>query len=386
MTRSMQLVWATETPPSSFSSAIFLAGPTPRSDQTESWRPQCLSLLEQRGYDGVVFIPEPRSGEAFSNYDSQVEWERMGLAMADVILFWVPRDLSDMPAFTTNVEWGMWYDSGKAVFGAPSSAPKNTYLRHYAKRAGVPHCNTLESTVDATLEMVGEGALRHGGEREVPLFIWCRDEFQNWYASHREVGHRLDGAEVLWQFRVGSKRHLFCWVLRANLHVPEENRNKRGEFLITRVDVALVLAWHRADDPLDSEVVLVKEFRSAASGGDGYVWELPGGSSFQPASPLEQASAELLEETGISLPADRFHLVDTRQSTSTLLTHRIHLFSVELNDGEIDVIRAQCGTVHGDSPTERCILHVQTLRQMLNNQSIDWTQLGMVYSTIFGRP
>ncbi|MEO1524864.1 MAG: nucleoside 2-deoxyribosyltransferase domain-containing protein [Planctomycetota bacterium] len=381
----MHIVWATEPPPTSFSSAIFLAGPTPRSSETASWRPACLKLLEERGYDGAVFVPEPRGGQRFSNYNSQVEWEKKYLKMADVIVFWVPRDLETLPAFTTNIEWGMWYDSGKAVFGAPPSAPKNTYFRYFAEQTGVPNCETLESTVGAALGMIGNGALRRDGEREVPLFIWERREFQDWYAAHREVGHRLDGAELLWQFRVGPKKHLFCWVLRVDVHIPEEGRNKRGEFFITRVDISSVLAWHRQEELLDSEIVLVKEFRSAASGGDGYVWELPGGSSFKPTSMLEQASSELLEETGVSLPVDRFRYIDARQSMATLLTHKVHLFATELSGDEMQLFRDQCGTVHGESSTERCIVQVQTLRQLLENRSVDWTQLGMIYSTIFGR-
>ena len=382
----MDVVWATEEPPASFSSAIFLAGPTPRSQEVASWRPECLRLLEQRGYDGVVFAPEPRGGERFSDYDAQVEWEKTHLRMADVIVFWVPRDLETLPAFTTNIEWGMWYDSGKAVFGAPPSAPKNTYFRYFAERSGVPNCNTLEATIDAAINMIGEGALRTDGERQVPLFIWNRPEFQDWYAAHCRAGHRLDGAELLWQFRVGRDKHLFCWVMRVDIHIPEENRNKRGEFVISRIDVSSVLAWRRARNPLDSEVVLVKEFRSAAHCDDGYVWELPGGSSFEVESPREQASAELLEETGVSLPSHRFRFVDARQSTGTLLTHKVHLFAAELTEQEMQVFRDQCGSVHGEIPTERCILQVQTLRQLLENRSVDWTQLGMIYSTIFGRP
>jgi hypothetical protein len=38
-------------------------------------------------------------------------WEREGLIKASVIFFWIPRGLPDMPAFTTNVEFGYWLHS-----------------------------------------------------------------------------------------------------------------------------------------------------------------------------------------------------------------------------------------------------------------------------------
>ena len=38
-------------------------------------------------------------------------WERIALTDATVILFWVPRKLPDMAAFTTNVEFGYWLHS-----------------------------------------------------------------------------------------------------------------------------------------------------------------------------------------------------------------------------------------------------------------------------------
>lgn len=55
-------------------------------------------------------------------------WERVALINATVILFWVPRKLPDMPAFTTNVEFGYWLHSGKVVYGRPNNADKIKYL------------------------------------------------------------------------------------------------------------------------------------------------------------------------------------------------------------------------------------------------------------------
>ncbi len=55
-------------------------------------------------------------------------WERIGLTNASVIAFWIPRHLPDMPAFTTNVEFGYWLHTGKVVYGRPNDAEKIKYL------------------------------------------------------------------------------------------------------------------------------------------------------------------------------------------------------------------------------------------------------------------
>jgi hypothetical protein len=85
--------------------------------------------------------------------------------MTDCIVFWVPRHLETLPAFTTNIEWGVWQNSGKAVFGAPpnEAAPKNEYLKYYAEKLKVPTAETLTETIQAALAFLGEGMLRTKG-------------------------------------------------------------------------------------------------------------------------------------------------------------------------------------------------------------------------------
>src|SRR5262245_26798698 len=91
-------------PPAAWDAAVFLAGPTPRRPEVPSWRPAAIDLLRERwtGDRLVVFSPEPAGGVA-ADYHNQIEWEERGLNLADCVLFWVPRDLATMPAFTTNV-------------------------------------------------------------------------------------------------------------------------------------------------------------------------------------------------------------------------------------------------------------------------------------------
>lgn len=297
----MQIVHARQPFPRSFTRALFLAGPTPRSPDVPSWRPRALELLAERGYDGAVFVPEDADGSPRFDYLDQVEWEEAGLHLADAIVFWIPRDLDALPGFTTNVEWGVWHDSGKAVLGAPPGAPKLAYLRRYARKLHVPQADTLAGALDAALQLAGEGVLREGGEREVPLFIWREPAFQQWYAAQRGAGHRLDGARLHWHFRSGPGRHLFCWALQVKVFIPGEGRHKGGEVILSRPDVSSVLAYRPAARVADCEIVLVREFRSNAATPDGFVHELPGA----PPSARRRASAPWPRASWRRRPASR---------------------------------------------------------------------------------
>lgn len=379
----MLIVHARQPFPPSFTRAIFLAGPTPRAPDVPSWRPRAIELLAERGWDGAVLVPEDAGGSPRFDYVDQVDWEEAGLHLADVILFWVPRDLATMPGFTTNVEWGVWHASGKAVLGAPPGAPKMEYLRHQARKLGVPVAESLEGAVDAAITLAGEGELRRGGEREVPLHIWRQPAFQQWYAAQRGAGHRLDGARLLWQLRSGPRRALFCWVLRVKVFLPEEGRHKGGEVLISRPDIASVLAYRRGERLFDTEVVLVREFRSNAATADGFVHELPGGSSPHPApDERETAAHELEEETGVSIPAERFTAHPARQCLATLLTHRAALFSVELTAEEMATFKERQGRRFGENDSERTYVEVRTVREILAASDVDWTHAGMILGAL----
>lgn len=43
--------------------SIFLAGPTPRDQQTPSWRIEALTILDGLGFNGIVFVPESSNGQ-----------------------------------------------------------------------------------------------------------------------------------------------------------------------------------------------------------------------------------------------------------------------------------------------------------------------------------
>ena len=141
-----------------FDCSIFLAGPTPRSNDVPSWRPEAIKVIEKYGdFINTVYIPEPRDGNAWPDYDKNFEWEISALERASSILFWVPRDLETMPAFTTNVEFGFWVASMKCVLGYPEDCPdvrKNRYLAKLYKRVCKEEpVHTIEKAVARIISM-----------------------------------------------------------------------------------------------------------------------------------------------------------------------------------------------------------------------------------------
>lgn len=136
---------------------IFLVGPTPRSPSVPSWRPEAIKLLEETGFKGTVFVPEV-FGMVVQTYIDQVDWEDAALVLSSqrgCIAAWVPRELENMPAFTTNVEFGMFLNCGRFVYGRPDGAPKTRYLdRMYEKRTNETPCNTLKALIEQAVDRV----------------------------------------------------------------------------------------------------------------------------------------------------------------------------------------------------------------------------------------
>jgi 8-oxo-dGTP pyrophosphatase MutT (NUDIX family) len=383
----MQVIYAKEDVPLIIKKSVFLAGPTPRSADVRSWRPEAIEFFTRAGFDGIIFSPEPRDGNWSGNYIDQVDWEDQCLNMADCVLFWVPREVNAMPAFTTNDEWGFWKNSGKVVFGAPESAAKVRYQKYYAEKLKVPNANTLEYVVKRAIEMVGEGATRVNGERFVPLHVWNTPQFKSWYEAQTSAGNRLDWARVEWTFRIGKERNLvFFWALHAHVYIGKEGRQKTNEVVFVRPDISAIVMYKRGQTPAqeDVDIVLVREFRSPSASSDGYVWEIPGGSSFKPnRSPQELAAEECFEETGLKIDSVRIKQHGSRQMMATLSAHKAHLFSVEITDQELEWLRSQKGVVHGVvDDTERTYVEVVKLRDIITENKVDWSTVGMILSVI----
>jgi len=389
----LNVIYAREPIPLAVTKSIFLAGPTPRNSTVKSWRPGAIKILEALGFNGHVYVPEDRGGIFKGDYTDQVEWESKALSAADVIVFWVPRNMQTMPALTTNVEWGIWADSGKAVLGCPPEAENVRYMQVMAERLKVPVAQTLDGVLTKALELLGDGAFRVNGEVTVPLLVWTHPTFQLWYASQKAAGNRLESAKVLWNFRVGPNREkVFCWVLHVEVWIASENRIKSNEFVLGRTDLSAITLFYRPEDKkgtsdyfFDTEVLLVREFRSPARTHSGDILELPGGSSKENLEPLQTALAELEEETSFSVNPLRVFDLGTRQVAGTLAAHATTLFFARLTEEERDQLRATSasGKTFGvETDTERTHIELTSIRQILSSPSVDWATLGMILASI----
>ena len=389
----MKVIYTHEEPPQSYSKSIFLAGPTPRTKEVKSWRPEALRLLEAKGYDGVVFVPEERDGnfdkfEVNYDYEKTPAWEHKMMDMADIILFWIPRDLETLPALTTNVEFGLQAHLGKIIFGAPVEAPKNRYLQFVAKKFAIyPGYPTLNETINASLERMGDGALRSGGEREIPINIWRMRMFQNWYQAQKNAGNRLDGLKVEWLGHPYKKPGIvYMAAMRVNVYVSSEDRNKLNEYILLRPDISSIVLYKNGDDITKTKIVLVREFRSPSTTSDGFIWELPSGSSLRLSDPLENAVEEIYEETGLRIEKERLRFHDSRQLAGTVLGHKCHLYSVEINEDELVWLESQKNIPHGTDPAdpsgERAYTEVVTIEEVLSKNLTDWSNVGMILSVL----
>jgi 8-oxo-dGTP pyrophosphatase MutT (NUDIX family) len=379
----MQVIYAKQPHPPAWSAAIFLAGPTPRSADVASWRPEALRLLAEAGFDGVVFVPEDAGGTFRGSYLDQVVWERDALAASDCVLFWVPRELTTMPAFTTNVEFGLWVGTGRAVLGYPQGAPKNRYLGWLAGEHRVPVCHSLSETVQAALERVTPSAHRSGGERGVPLMLWRTPSFQGWYRQLQASGSRLDAARLRWSYTPSRATDPFAWILQVEVWVAAEQRHKRNEWVFARADLSAVLLHGPVpDDPMQTEVVLVREYRAPARTADGFVHELPGGSAYTQQPPRQVAAEEVREETGLSIDPQRLIPVASRQLAGTLSSHVGHLYRVALTAAELETARGLVGTVHGAGGSERTVVELWRAGDVLRDPRVDWSCVGMVLAAL----
>jgi 8-oxo-dGTP pyrophosphatase MutT (NUDIX family) len=140
----------------------------------------------------------------------------------------------------------------------------------------------------------------------------------------------------------------------------------------------------QGDGIVDYEVVLVKEFRSPASTEDGFIRELPGGSSVKKDEDAKEVAAEEVhEETGFYLDPDRLEEVTSRQLAGTFSAHKSHLFKVYLTNEEMKWFKSQDGIAYGnEKDSERTFIEVHNVYDLVQNNLVDWSTLGMILSVL----
>jgi nucleoside 2-deoxyribosyltransferase-like protein len=378
----MQVVYAQEALPDCITRSIFLLGPTPRSKEVETWRKEALQILSDLGYDGVVFVPEPRERQDHFEWERQVDWEDRCLNVSDAIVAWLPTTPDTMPGFTSRVELGRWMTTNKPiVLGYPEGAFKVGYLAHYAEKLNIPIHHSLASTLEEAIKLLGEGAERSGGDRFIPLYIWRTPQFQAWHKSQTNAGNYIENATIRYSHKARTG-FLFIWIISMDIYIAAEKRLKKRDFCLARTDISSVMLWKPEEPIEDSKVILVSEFRHSANNQDARVHELPSGSSANPAqteTPLQIAEEEVREETGFDLPIDRFRFHGARQLASTLSAHKSHLFSAKLSAKELEWFETQVGLPKGNADDgERTYIEVKSIKEIWEGNLLDWTTIGQI--------
>lgn len=205
-------VYAQQPFPEYVERTLFLAGPTPRSADVQSWRPEALEWLKANAQGMHVFVPESGDQAWRKDYDTQVEWESAALARADAIVFWVPRKIETMPAFTTNVEFGLHIAAKRVFYGRPSHAEKIGFLDYHAKALGLPVFTTLTQVLSAATKVV-RASPRYGADTKIPRHVWAHTGFAAWLKEQKRARN------VILTFAVPYVGPSSSFIIRARLWI-----------------------------------------------------------------------------------------------------------------------------------------------------------------------
>lgn len=132
--------------------------------------------------------------------------------------------------------------------------------------------------------------------------------------------------------------------------------------------------------------MLIKEFRNSVSTEDGFVHELPSGSSHDPLEPPEVvAQKELGEETEFSIDPKRLKVLGSRQLAATFSAHKAHAYYAEITEEELEWFEKRAGKlkINDEHPTgERLYIEIKTAEEILSDNLVDWSNLGAILNAI----
>jgi 8-oxo-dGTP pyrophosphatase MutT (NUDIX family) len=384
------IVHALEDLPDPCSASIFLAGPTPR-DETPSWRPEAIAILKRLGFDGAVIVPEDRDGTWRHSYDHQVTWERAMRGRADLIVFWIPRNMTTMPALTTNVEFGADLPLARVLYGRPDDAPRNRYLDAvWTEETKRPPHSSMETLLAEATKLLGDGLPRNGTDRDIPLRLAATPSFAKWKASIEATGNVLLGLDVLSIVPEGSRHpasEIFAWSVLPRILISDERRIKDNEVVFGRTDSVAIVPILIEDD--SASVFLVREFRSAVRNSIGAVVETCGGSDPDRNKPqILVALDELREEMGLDVARERLVPIGTRQPTATFAAHEITAFALRLSADEGKSLRRAIaeGKRFGLDAEEKSggesLTLIEASIDELSDVPMDWTARGIIAEAI----
>lgn len=143
-------------------SSVFLAGPTSTRQILEyNWRCKAVAYLREAGYEGIIYVPEPRGTEVLGDFSKEyiIHWSSERLLSPGYKVFWIPRNNNDLFGTDTKFELGVF--TGQALFGTvkpnifvgwPAHAERMGLPAHYAlERAGMKHYVSLRTLCFAVM-------------------------------------------------------------------------------------------------------------------------------------------------------------------------------------------------------------------------------------------
>jgi hypothetical protein len=137
--------------------SVFLAGPTSRNQTLMSnWRCEAVDFLRLHGFTGHIYIPEPcgiGDESDFTEKEVVYNWESSRLLSADFVIFWIPRNSTDLLGLNTNLELGILLGKAmsgelgkqKIFIGWPKTAQRMGLPKHYTEISGEKTYSDLES-------------------------------------------------------------------------------------------------------------------------------------------------------------------------------------------------------------------------------------------------
>lgn len=383
----MDIIYAQESIPETMTKALYLAGPIAYDPHGHNWRKEALTFLEEKQYDGIVYYPIARNENPPEDWTAHIQWEQQAIQRSDIIVFWIPESLSSIPQnFLIGIEFGKYLPGRNIIVGCTQKTVANEIFKYFADQNNIFVFPTLTESLVKAIEQIGKGAERKGGETKVPLHLWKQDHFQNWLKAQKRAGNRLDDVfSIALQFWVNPTLPLY-WGMHVNLFITAENRHKSNEIVVSRPDIKHVVAYYRPNDKnfWNIEVVLIREFRSTATTSDGFIREIPGGSSYKEKSAKQTAVEEFQKETGMQIEVERLVPLSPRQVAGTTTAHKAYIFALELTEKEIADIKQQRGKRFGnENETEQTYPEVYTVKDLLEIPYTDWSNLGMLFMALY---
>jgi nucleoside 2-deoxyribosyltransferase len=136
------------------SKSIFLAGPSPRNEQIVSWRKEAIKYFEKYHFEGTLFVPEKEFNSIQEEGNvNNMSWDQKALGDADLILFWIPREIPNLLGLTTNVEFGYFLNKKPIIYGRPDISVRNEYIDWiYECELNVKPINDLDLLVKKSID------------------------------------------------------------------------------------------------------------------------------------------------------------------------------------------------------------------------------------------